>query len=106
MRLSYSAVMSVWRDAVPPSSVPWRWCWMVGSDASSETAGSSSVKVVGKTRLPATPWANAPGASKLVEHATAAAAHIAERYIEESPDRIGLRSRAAPGRIPVLAARG
>ena len=59
MRLSYSAVMSVSREAGLLSLAPWRWDWIVGSDASSATAGSSIVRVVGNTRLPATPWAAA-----------------------------------------------
>src|SRR5260370_35590492 len=82
IRLLNSALMSVWCNATSSSLAPWRWYWIVGSDASSATAGAWIVTVVGKTRLPATPWAKAPAERKSVEHATTPAVRKMDRNIE------------------------
>src|SRR5260221_10754005 len=77
---------------------------MVGSDASSATAGSSMVRVVGNTRLPATPWANAPVESSRLAQANVPTAWDAERFIEGFLV-IGLPSSAEREQVPVGAAR-
>src|SRR5260221_4352137 len=93
MRLLNSAVMRVWGNATSASLAPWRWYWIGGSDASSATAGSSIVTVVGKTRLPATPWAKAPAERKSVEHATTPVVRKMDRNIERFLVESGCRRR-------------